>query len=70
MSQPADPSTAPDRPGCGVLLWFLVTVLVGVAYIGWVAWVEGARIWVVLGLILLVAACAGIAHRLMAMTRR
>lgn len=66
------PETLPASagPGCGALLFLVVSFLSGVGYLVWVAAVEGPRIWIVLGLILLVAACAGLAHRLMALSRR
>jgi hypothetical protein len=54
----------------GARFWFLITILIGPAYVLWMTGVEGRRIWIVVGIILLVALFAGIAHRLMAMTRR
>jgi hypothetical protein len=54
----------------GARFWFLVTILVGPAYVLWMTGVEGRRLWVVTGIILLIALGAAIAHRLMAMTRR
>jgi len=54
----------------GARFWFLVTLLIGPAYVLWMTGVEGRRIWVVVGIILLIALCAGLAHRLMAMARR
>jgi hypothetical protein len=72
VSDEAPPSSPEEAAGlgCGALFWLLATVLIGVAYLAWVTAVEGFRIWVVLGLVLLVAACAAVAHRLMALTRR
>jgi hypothetical protein len=71
----AEPSSAPEpeppvRWSWGARFWFLVTLLIGPAYVLWMTGVEGRRIWVVVGILLLIALCAGIAHRLMAMTRR
>jgi len=63
-------SEPPARWSWGARFWFLVTLLIGPAYVLWMTGVEGKRIWVVVGIILLIALCAGIAHRLMAMTRR
>ena len=54
----------------GARFWFLVTILIGPAYVLWMTGVEGKRIWIVVGIILLIALCAAIAHRLMAATRR
>jgi hypothetical protein len=54
----------------GARFWFLVTLLIGPAYVLWIAGVEGRRVWVVVGIIVLVALGAGLAHRLMAMARR
>ncbi|HSS79501.1 MAG TPA: hypothetical protein VLV54_22460 [Thermoanaerobaculia bacterium] len=70
-----EPSATPEpeppaRWSWGARFWFLVTLLIGPAYVLWMTGVEGKRIWVVVGIILLIALCAGIAHRLMAMTRR
>ena len=67
-AETAEPAAA--RPGCGPRLSMAVAMLLGIGYVAWIAWAEGPRVWVVLGLILLVALCATIAHRLMAMTRR
>ncbi len=60
----------PARWSWGARFWFLATLLIGPAYVLWMTGVEGKRIWVVVGIILLIALCAGLAHRLMAMTRR
>jgi hypothetical protein len=61
---------SPPRMSWGARFWFLVTLLIGPAYVLWMTGVEGRRIWVVVGIILLIALCAGLAHRLMAMARR
>ncbi|HKI05921.1 MAG TPA: hypothetical protein VKK31_28325 [Thermoanaerobaculia bacterium] len=72
--QPTGPqlpeATPPPRMSWGSRFWFLVTLLIGPAYILWMTGVEGRRIWVVVGIIVLIAAFAGLAHRLMALTRR
>jgi hypothetical protein len=67
-----EPERPPERPilSWGSRLSLILGLLAGPAYIAWVAGVEGRRIFVVLGLILLVAGCAGLAHWLMGMTRR
>jgi hypothetical protein len=72
MTEPTLPPAPepPPRWSWGARFWFLVTLLVGPAYVLWMTGVEGRRVWVVVGIILLIALCAGIAHRLMAMTRR
>lgn len=64
--------TPPPRPSLswGSRLTLILGLLAGPVYLAWVAGIEGRRIWVVLGLVLLVAGCAALAHRLMAMTRR
>jgi hypothetical protein len=64
-----EPENTP-RLSWGSRLSLILGLLAGPAYIAWIAGVEGNRIFVVLGLILLVAGCAGLAHWLMAMTRR
>jgi hypothetical protein len=51
-------------------LSLILGVLAGPLYVAWIAGLEGRRIWVIVGLIVLVAGCAALAHRLMAMTRR
>lgn len=51
-------------------LSLLVCLLLGPAYVAWMAGVEGWRALVVAGLVLLVAGCAALAHWLMGLTRR
>ena len=71
MTEPdPNPPTPPPRMSWGARFWFLVTILIGPAYVLWMTGVEGHRIWIVVGIILLIALFAGLAHRLMAMTRR
>lgn len=67
-----EPETETPRPrmSWGSRLTLILGILAGPVYLAWVAGIEGRRIWVVLGLVLLVAGCAALAHRLMAMTRR
>jgi uncharacterized membrane protein YedE/YeeE len=69
---PEPEGEGPRRPplSCGALLGLLFGLLSGPAYIAWIAGVEGGRIWVVLGLILLIAGCASLAHWLMGRARR
>jgi hypothetical protein len=69
MAEPPE-AGPPPRMSWGARFWFLITILIGPAYVLWMTGVEGRRIWIVVGIILLVALFAGIAHRLMAMTRR
>ena len=72
MAEPLPPpeSGPPPRMSWGARFWFLVTILIGPAYLLWMTGVEGRRIWIVVGILLLVALFAGLAHRLMGMTRR
>jgi hypothetical protein len=62
----------PERPkmSWGSRLTLILGVLAGPLYVAWIAGIEGRRIWVIVGLVVLVAAFAGLAHRLMAMTRK
>ena len=69
MSEPEEQPPTP-RLSWGTRLTLVLGLLAGPVYLAWIAGIEGRRIWVVLGLILLVAGCATLAHRLMAMTRR
>lgn len=48
----------------------ILCLLLGPAYIAWMAGVEGRRALVVAGLVLLVAGCGALAHWLMGITRR
>ena len=70
MSEPEETPPPAPRLSWGTRLTLVLGLLAGPVYLAWVAGIEGRRIWVVLGLVLLVAGCAGLAHRLMAMTRR
>lgn len=71
MAEPPSPPDAapPPRMSWGARFWFLVTILIGPAYLLWVTGVEGRRIWIVVGILLLIALFAGIAHRLMGLAR-
>ena len=61
----------PQRPkmSWGSRLTLILGILAGPLYVAWIAGIEGRRIWVIVGLVVLVAAFAGLAHRLMAITR-
>jgi len=65
-----EPDARPPRLSWGSRLTLVLGLLAGPAYVAWIAGVEGRRIFVVAGLVLLVAGCAALAHWLMAMTRR
>jgi hypothetical protein len=54
----------------GSRLTLILGILAGPLYVAWIAGIEGRRIWVIVGLVVLVAGCAALAHRLMAMTRK
>lgn len=62
----------PERPrmSWGSRLTLILGVLAGPLYVAWIAGIEGRRIWVIVGLVVLVAAFAALAHRLMGMTRK
>lgn len=76
MSPPRAPEPEDGGPSrrpplsWGARLGLLFGLLSGPAYIAWIAGVEGRRIWVVLGLILLISGSAALAHWLMGRTRR
>ena len=61
----------PERPrmSWGSRLTLILGILAGPLYVAWIAGIEGRRIWVIVGLVVLVAAFAALAHRLMAITR-
>ena len=67
--EPSEPDSRP-RMSWGSRLTLILGVLAGPLYVAWVAGIEGRRIWVIVGLVVLVAAFAALAHRLMAMTRK
>ncbi len=68
----APPPTPPEPPPFtwGALLFVVFSLLLAVAYLYWMTAIEGWRVWVVVGLIALTAACAGLAHWAMERTRR
>lgn len=69
--EPIDlPEPARPRVSWGSRLTLILGVVAGPLYVAWIAGVEGRRIWVILGLVVLVAGCATLAHRLMALSRR
>ena len=52
-------------------MWISMTLsmLVGLAYLGWLAWTEGWRMWAVMGALLLIAGVGGVVHMAMGMAR-
>ena len=48
----------------------VLAVLIGLAYIVWLAWAEGWRLWVVLGVMSLVGLVGGAVHLAMGLARR
>jgi len=47
----------------------VLAILIGLAYIVWLAWAEGWRLWAVIGVMILVAAVGGAAHLAMGLAR-
>ncbi len=77
MNEPVPPPVETPEPASPAprLSWvsrisLFLGLAAGPAYVAWIAGVEGSRIFVVLGLILMVAGFAGLAHWLMGLTRR
>jgi hypothetical protein len=75
MAAAPDPEVPPPAPApppftWGALLFLAFSILLGIAYLFWVTAIEGWRVWVVIGLIALTAACAALAHWAMERTRR
>jgi hypothetical protein len=70
--QPPTPPAPPAPPEFtwGALLFLAVSILLGVGYLFWVTAIEGWRVWVIVGLIALIAGCAALAHWAMGRTRR
>jgi hypothetical protein len=62
--------TPPPGLSWGARFWLIVTILIGPAYLVWMTGVEGRRLWIVVGLVFLIAGCATLAHWLMGLTRR
>ena len=52
-------------------MWFSMSLamLIGLAYLVWLAWAEGWRLWVVVGVMALVAAIGSVAHVAMGLAR-
>jgi uncharacterized membrane protein len=52
-------------------MWFSMSLamLIGLAYLVWLAWAEGWRLWVVLGVMILVALIGAAAHVAMGLAR-
>ena len=69
---PPDPSPPPEPPAFtwGALLFLAVSVVLALGYLAWVTAIEGWRVWVIVGLIALIAGCASLAHWAMGKTRR
>jgi hypothetical protein len=72
MSEPAAPPPAPPPPAMswGARFWLVVVILIGPAYLLWMTGVEGRRLWIVVGLVFLIAGFATLAHWLMGLTRK
>jgi hypothetical protein len=76
MTEPSDPPSPPsEQPlppslSWGARFWLVVVILIGPAYLFWMTGVEGRRLWIVVGLIFLIAGFASLAHWLMGLTRR
>jgi hypothetical protein len=69
---PPTPGPEPEPPEFtwGALLFLAVSILLGIGYLFWVTAIEGWRVWVIVGLIALIAGCAALAHWAMGRTRR
>lgn len=67
--EPSKPDTARPKMSWGSRLTLILGIIAGPLYVAWIAGIEGRRIWVIVGLVVLVAGCAALAHRLMAITR-
>jgi len=65
-----DPEPKPPEFTWGALLFLAFSILLGVGYLFWVTAIEGWRVWVIVGLIALIAGGAALAHWLMGRTRR
>lgn len=46
-----------------------LAMVIGLAYLIWLAWAEGWRLWVVIGVMVLVAVIGGAAHLAMGLAR-
>jgi hypothetical protein len=67
---PPPAETPPPGLSWGARFWLIVTILIGPAYVLWMAGVEGRRMWIVVGLVFLIAGFATLAHWLMGRARR
>ncbi|HEV7514721.1 MAG TPA: hypothetical protein VGR07_00325 [Thermoanaerobaculia bacterium] len=73
MPPALDPEPKPPAPPeftWGALLFLAFSILLGVGYLLWVTAIEGWRVWVIVGLVALIAGCAALAHWAMGRTRR
>jgi hypothetical protein len=64
------PEPPPSSMSWGARFWLVVVILIGPAYLFWMTGVEGKRMWIIVGLIFLIAGGASLAHWLMGLTRR
>jgi uncharacterized membrane protein (GlpM family) len=66
------PETPPPQPSLswGARFWLIVVILIGPAYLLWMTGVEGKRMWIVAGLVFLIAGFATLAHWLMGKARQ
>jgi hypothetical protein len=69
-ASPLPPEAPPPSMSWGARFWLVVVILIGPAYLFWMTGVEGRRLWIVVGLIFLIAGFASLAHWLMGLTRR
>ena len=69
MPEPPD-SNPPPGLSLGARFSLILSLLLGPAYLIWMTGVEGRRLWIVVGLVFLIAGCATLAHWLMGLTRR
>lgn len=56
-------------PSARFQISMILAILVGLAYVGWLAWTEGWRLWAVLGVMVLVALIGGAVHMAMGLAR-
>jgi hypothetical protein len=63
-------SNPPPGLSWGARFSLIVSLLLGPAYLFWMTGVEGRRLWIVVGLVFLIAGFATLAHWLMGLTRR
>ncbi|HEX3531889.1 MAG TPA: hypothetical protein VH988_32935 [Thermoanaerobaculia bacterium] len=73
MTEPTSGAPPPEPPPgltWGARFWLVVVILIGPTYLLWMTGVEGRRLWIVVGLVFLIAGFATLAHWLMGLTRR